>query len=184
MAQVLSQLPKYIYRRLVIRFKNNITGNFILEGFYGGGEIVIAQDNYTLTGTYAFLRNSCRIGLSNGTNGKITGLASGTDIGNYNLDAIVNIIGCTEVELFGLKIYGGSGSTFSPQGIFVAQSNVIISSAQIFNVNTCIQTRAAQVYIGNCAGKARNGFGVNATQLSIIGGTGTVPSRFRWHIFI
>lgn len=175
MAQVLSQLPKYIYRRLVIRFKNNITGNFILEGFYGGGEIVIAQDDYTLTGTYTFLRNSCRIGLSNGTNGKITGMASGTVVGNYTLNALVNIIGCTEVELFGLKIYGGSGSTFSPQGIFVVQSNVIISSAQIFNVNTCIQTRAAQVYIGNCTGKARNGFGVNATQLSIIGGTGTVP---------
>lgn len=171
----LQKLPKYVYKRIVIRFTASITGVFVMEGFWGQGEVVIATGAFNLYGTMNFIRCACRVGFSQST-GIINGAATNQPIGNYTMQGMINIIGCTECELFGAEIYGGvTGGTYSTYGIYIVSSRVVIGSCDLFNCNTLIYAFASQISISNCTGKARSGYGVDLFRGSYLGGTGTVP---------
>jgi phage minor structural protein len=170
MNEVLKKMPKYIYRRTVIKFKNDITGVFMLEGFHGEGELIIALEEYSLYGSMAFTRNTCRIGLSAST-GMIIGQPQDVQIGNYIHDAMIMVIGCPEITLYGLKIYG---SDVAEWGVRVHQSNIILTNVEVYNCKQCIHGENSFMTIINNKGKAKSGYGLGVSACVIVG-EGSIP---------
>lgn len=165
-----TDLPKFLSKRVEIQLTGNIQGNVYIEGFQGGGEIILVQNGYDIEGHVYFMRNTCRCGIS-ATTGEINGDARSDVYGNIPAGIMLVVAGCSEFTAYGLNMTTNNSATY---GIYVTQSTAIIEECDISGMTHAIYCKNSNVSLTSCVGSS-NTYGVTSSYGGHIGSSNTIP---------